>query len=310
MSGISFSCNSKMEEGPTFSLLEKTELIGLPGASGISVSQDSIFIVGDNSPFLYRLDLQGKLISKNPIYATDNFIQGEIQKDIKPDLEAMELVQSERGKELIIFGSGSKSPERDIFLKVLLEGEPEMESHSLESFYNMLRGLKIMEGIELNIEAVALAENDLLLLNRDENLIFRFNYMEFLNFLKNKENMPVPEIISVDLPEISGIEAGFSGATYLPESQVLIITASVEDTPNAYDDGQVLGSFIGVVSLSEIGNAGAYKFVLLSEGNVPLQTKVESVAVSKNLSEKEVELFLVTDSDGGVSNLLKGRLKW
>lgn len=310
MAGLNFSCNSKIEKEASFSLVEKTELAAIPGSSGISVFENSLFIVGDNSPFLYRMDLKGNLISKTTIYSTDNFIQGEIQKNIKPDFEAMELVHLPGGSELVIFGSGSKSPERDIFLRVLLKGEPEVESHRLDSFYDMLRGLKIMKDIELNIEAVAYAEKDLLLLNRDENLIFRFNYQEFLEFLKHKEKMPLPEVISVDLPEIDGIEAGFSGATYLPESQILFVTASVEDTPNAYDDGKVLGSFVGAVPLNKIGNAAAYKFVLLSEGKDPMPAKVESVAVSKIISENEVELFLVTDSDGGISHLLRGILKW
>lgn len=307
---LSLSCESKVKEKISFSLLEEKVLEEIPGASGIAVFQGSIYVVGDNSPFLYRLDLQGQLSSKTTIYNIENFIEGEIQKNIKPDFEAMELVQNENGRELIIFGSGSKSPERDIFLKLLLDPKPQVESYSLGAFYDMLRGFKIMEGVELNIEAVAIAENDLLLLNRDENMIFRFNYRKFLNFINNGEKMPVPEIISVDLPEISGIEAGFSGATYLREKKVLFLTASVEDTPNAYEDGEVLGSFIGVVPLDEIGDAGAYKFALLSDGNFPMQIKVESVSVSEVISEKEVRLFLVTDSDGEVSNLVKGSLKW
>lgn len=43
--------------------------------------------------------------------------------------------------------------------------------------------------------------------------------------------------------------ACFSGATSFKEKPYFIFTAAVEDTPNAYDDLDILDSFIGVIKI-------------------------------------------------------------
>src|SRR3712207_8318455 len=50
-------------------------------------------------------------------------------------------------------------------------------------------------------------------------------------------------------PEINGLKAGFSGASFFEDK--IFITASVENTNDAYLDGEVLGSFVGYIPRSE-----------------------------------------------------------
>ncbi|KEO74919.1 hypothetical protein EL17_04380 [Anditalea andensis] len=291
-----------------FKLSEITTLENIPAASGIGIHEKHMLIIGDNSPYLYLLDHTAKPLSKIPIYPLDNYKDGEIAKSIKPDFEALELVKGKVDDEVLIFGSGSKSPQRDIFIHVTLAEQPVIKTYNLVSFYNQLRDNKILRGYELNIEAVALYENKLMLFNRGKNLIFIYDYEEFLRFLNSKAPYPPPSVKELELPKINGFVSGFSGATVIPETSTLIFTTSVEDTPNAYDDGEVLGSFICMIDLDRLDEG--VKHFLIEDRNQPMKIKVESVTVLNKISESKIEILLVTDSDGGESLLLKGHLIW
>src|SRR5690606_20745831 len=141
---------------------------------------------------------------------------------------------------------------------------------------------------------------------RRKNVIFTVNYKDFLGFIEN--NSPFPEIKFAEfkLPDINGIEAGFSGATAWGKSKILI-TSSVEDTDNAYDDEEILGSFIGVISLDDNKINETINWVSIQNENKPL--KIESIAVDNENSERDIDVVLVTDSDGDKSLILKGNLK-
>src|SRR5690606_31605005 len=107
--------------------------------------------------------------------------------------------------------------------------------------------------------------------------------------------------------EINGMEAGFSGATILQNK--LIFTASVEDTPNAIDDGEILGSYVGIIDLQHLTDQMQPPCVRVSDDSRPLHIKVEAVAVTAS-TDTRAELLLFTDPDGGHSELLKATLEW
>lgn len=291
------------------SLTEIISLDNIPGASGIGSNDKHIVIIGDNSPYLYLLDHDTKPLGIIPIYPLDNVENGEIPKKIKPDFEALELLKGETHEEIFIFGSGSRSPQRDIFIHVTLSTEPKVKTYSLVSFYDQLRKMDIMNNFELNIEAVAIHENKLLLLNRGKNLIFTYDYRDFLRFLNEEIPYPQPIVNELNLPQINGFISGFSGATVIPGTSTLLFTTSVEDTPNAYDDGKVLGSYIGMVDLNHFDNSLKYQLVK-DEEQKPLKIKIESVSIFNQISPNELELLMVTDSDGDESLLLRALLTW
>lgn len=276
----------------------------IPSASGISTFNNHLFLIGDNAPFLYEVDEDLYLVSKTQIYS-DEHLQGDIiAKKLKPDFEAFELINE---KELIIFGSGSKSPERDCFIRVFLGEKVAVKPYNITPFYNHLKSLDIMLGSELNIEALAAHNGKLFLFNRRRNIIFSFDYKAFIEHLDKGAAIPTILATKVNLPKINGIEAGLSGATTTNTHQ-LIFTASVENTSNAYDDGAVLGSFVGMVDIEKIEDQAAYQYVLIENEGAPL--KVESVAVQNENADNQADLLLVTDSDGGESLLLKVQLEW
>jgi hypothetical protein len=289
-----------------FQLLHKTVSTDVPSASGMVKHLGFHFIVGDDSPYLFKLDGEFALISKFPILPDWGALTTDrIPKKDKPDFEAMEKIGE---KELVVFGSGSKSPQRDQFLRIYLTDPLSVKSHSLSNFYGHLKNMPVMKDSELNIEAVAYDQDELFLFNRHKNVVFRMSYPDFINFLESGTGFLKVEAYTFDLPEIKGMEAGFSGATVFQKEHRIIITASVEDTDNAYDDGEILGSFLGMVPISGLGDKNAIQWCLIKADGKPL--KVESVCVDQHRKEKGLGVVLTTDSDGGPSLFLKGILTW
>ncbi|MCF8460036.1 MAG: hypothetical protein K9G46_04880 [Flavobacteriales bacterium] len=286
-------------------VIDVLPLVAVPSASGIAICGNLIFAIGDDSPFLHQLDRKLKPISNWPLFTSEQMETGRIPKSEKPDLEAMELVN---GEELVIFGSGSKSPERDVFIRVKVNEPPRTETYYISEFYSHLKELPVMEGSELNIEAAAFHNGKMLLFNRRSPVLFEFNYEGFIKHLIQNGPIPPVNAYKIQLPCIDGVDSGFSGATVSMQTGRLIVTASVEDTSNAYDDGRVLGSFVGWVPLDEYERSENYEFVRLQNENHVF--KVESVALEHENSDTELIVLMTTDNDGGISQLIRARLNW
>ncbi len=288
-----------------FKLVGQPTATSIPSTSGMVWHKNFYYTIGDDSPYLYKLDREFGIISRTEIYGGKDSLSGNrIPKSAKPDFEAMELVKN---RELIIFGSGSKSPQRDQFLKIPLKDPLTVECYSLSNFYTYLKELPIMRDSELNIEAVAYHRDTLYIFNRRKNIIFTVPYKDFIHYLESAADFPKVDAKAFELPNINGVEAGFSGATVVGKQKILVITASVEDTDNAYDDGQILGSYLGVLPLADIIGKNDIRWQLL-ETATPL--KVESVCVADHKTAEGLEVTLSTDSDGGPSLFLKGSLNW
>lgn len=298
-----FACQSpaNME----FKISHQQILKDVPSASGIVAHRDSYFVIGDDTPFLFKLNKEFDTIAHYPIHiASEDLKNRRIKKADKPDFEALEMISED---EIVGFGSGSKSPERDVFIRISMEDTLSVQQYSLTGFYDALKKMEVLNDSELNIEAAAYHADSLYLLNRRKNVIFRVNYRDFLDHVANEAAYPEITYSEYELPEMNGIEAGFSGADVSHDGK-MVITASVEDTDNAYDDGEVLGSFIGVASLQTERIIEPIEWVEIE--NTTETLKVESVTIDAEISENEFDVILVTDSDGGESLILKGNLKW
>lgn len=284
-------------------ITQHRKLFNIPSGSGIVKNGAHYYIIGDDSHFLFKLNERFETVAKIELIES-NFVVGDrIQKLKKSDFESLEMIGDE---ELIAFGSGSRSAQRDVFLHISLKSPVKIEHYDLSGFYDGLRNLEIMENSELNIEGVTLFDGFLLLFNRKKNNIFKLKYSEFLNYLINQSNFPKLEIHEFSLPKINGIEAGFSGATVLKNASKIIFTASVEDTTNAFDDGEILGSFIGVIGIENAVIARNFEYCAIP--NIDEIFKVESVTVVQETSRDETRLILITDDDLGNSVLIEATL--
>lgn len=275
----------------------------VPSASGVVKFDENFYVIGDDSPFLFRIDSEFNLFSKTPIYTTENLRGNTIPKIDKPDFEAMEMINE---TELLVFGSGSKSPERNVCVLVKIGQEISYKEFDLSLFYGHLRNMEMMDSYELDIEGLAFTGDLLHLFNRGRNIIFSFSYKEFMAYCKTGKDFPIPKTSLFTLPEINGLEAGFSGATTFADKSYFIFTAAVEDAPNAYEDGDILGSFIGVIPIQEGKVSSDFLIKRIPNPGFPL--KVESVIIDKVLSETQTDLVLVTDNDGAPSEILRLRM--
>lgn len=282
-------------------------LKNVPSASGITKTKNGIYIIGDNTPWIYKISTDLEVIEKLPIL--NDFSDSIIPKNIKPDFEAITEVEWGQTKELFIFGSGSKSPQRNILIGIEFGEDTKVNTYDLTEFYNTIKSSTKLDENNLNIEAAAANEKNLFLFNRGENMILKYKLSEFIDYIKNKGACPIPNYYTIILPRFNGVYAGFSGASFIPNEEKIIFTASLENTNNPIDDGEILGSYIGAIMLKEIKNDYQPDCILISNNKQPLKIKVESIEVMSNNDTLGIEILLVTDNDKGGSEIIKANLK-
>ncbi|CAM3313754.1 DUF6929 family protein [Zobellia roscoffensis] len=276
----------------------------VPSASGITKSGDSFYVVGDDSPYLFEVKGDGEILNKTAIYSTALLEGNRLDKVKKPDFEALETINN---NEILAFGSGAKSPERDIFLHIYTKDSVSIKTYQITEFYDNLRKHSILKDAHLNIEGVALYHKNIYLFNRGKNVIFNFVYSDLLDFLENRKPFPAFTTMAYELPKIDGYQSGFSGATILEDENLVIFTASVEKTGTAYNDGEIAGSFIGVIPIVNGTFSKQYRVAPIPNSDEPL--KVESVTVANKIAHNKFEVALVTDDDKGNSLRLNCLLK-
>ncbi|MFL5730741.1 MAG: DUF6929 family protein [Cytophagaceae bacterium] len=299
-------------------IVKKAILEHIPSASGMEVINGIIYVVGDNSPYLYKLDHSLKLLEKIEIFKTETE-DGLIPKPVKPDMECMAKLSINNYPHIIMMGSGSKSPYRDVACLVKLPTNYNrrhvVTQINVADLYNLLRSNdEIMNGGELNLEGAAVSRDNFILFNRSSsgsrNVALYFHLEEFIEYLQGHTEMtPFPVIRDYDLPSINGVRSGFSGADVFEDK--LFFTSAVENTTNAIDDGEVFGSFVGWMPASKVANMkGAPRNENAIQGTVqlmyedkPYLGKVESISVYEKDEDKYIALA-VTDSDGGDSEIL------
>jgi hypothetical protein len=274
------------------------ELLSLSGVENIG---KEIFVTGDNLPNLYKINEAGKILKSYTLIPKTEFEGGLMPKHLKPDFEGMCKVKFQSGYFIFIFGSGSKSPQRDVLFVVNPEDKTNVKKHSLFDFYSSMRIQGNISSSDLNIEAAIYYDGKILLFNRGNNIIIEYTVEDLFQHLENKKFNPAFKFYQIFLPVLKNIPAGFSGADIFEDR--IIFTASVENTFNWVDDGEVLGSYLGFISLKNLKDKYTPPCKLIEENGEILKLKIESVAIKK-VSPNGTELILVSDSDGGNSEII------
>jgi hypothetical protein len=299
-------------------ILNKILFADIPSASGLEIIEDKIYVVGDDSPYLYVLDLKTlKLTDTIPLFDSKDFGSGRIPKALKPDLECLTTIELAGEKYLLALGSGS-APTRDKAYTLKVPVNPgaaaEVREYSLEPLYRILRQNKeMLNGDLLNLEAAAAtAQGDLFLWQRaaatGANVVLQFKTAEFMQSLSGTDTqLPTFVATPFNLPDIAGLSARFSGA--YAYQNLLFFTASVENTNDAIQDGEVLGSFVGYmpVPARESSNTNLPIFTTLireTDGST-YKGKVESIAIVSSEGQGTYRGLAFTDNDDGASELLE-----
>jgi len=280
----------------------------LASASGIEFVDGKIYIVGDDSPYLFQLDEDWNIIDKQKISGIDLIVNGRTPKKLKADFESMAYLKEDGEDKLLILSSGSKRTKRDTAFLIPLSGNGKLIKKNMRPIFNSIKqeaGLKPEN--KINIEGLAFSNNKVYLLHRGNisgNFIVEIEREPLLSFIKSETNL-LPEVKAhpFNLPNDKGIAAGFSGTCILAEYSGMLFTASLENTNNEIEDGAVSGSYIGFISFSKM-NKGNFVIQLLTENGNTLQKKQEGITV-KSIEGNKITVLSVCDNDDGSSDLFE-----
>ncbi|MFO0675249.1 MAG: hypothetical protein U0169_01865 [Polyangiaceae bacterium] len=240
-------------------------------------------VLQDDANFIALVD--GDSVRSIPLPAAKDgrrqFSEELGNKQNKLDLEACVVVD----KTLVAFGSGSTRERERIVIATGLDcDQPKVQTVLAPQFYRLLRENKAFSGSELNLEGAAKIGDRLVLFQRGNgaaidglapvNATCEVSYDALWEYLQTGAGAPEPlEVKQYDLGTIGTVPWTFSDATVAPSGS-LVFLATAEDSPNAYDDGVVIGVAVGVLDES-----GARMTPLRTSDGSLVRDKAEGISI-------------------------------
>ncbi len=255
------------------------EINGIGSASGLFLNKDLLYVIGDNSGYLNEYNIKTSQLRKIQILTDPGLNHLEnIPKALKPDFEII----CQHGDKLYILGSGSTS-KRNLMIEFDLKTQ-EVIQHDLTSTYNKLKTISNINDENFNLEGAIYTGTNWLLFNRG-------NGAEQKNGIFVIEEATLPDankakFVGFKLPNIDHIESTFTDAVLVKNEIFFIATA--EDTNSTYQDGEILGSFVGSINLDTLKLTFSHK--------IPGSHKFEGITFLKQSSDK-IEFLLCEDRD-------------
>lgn len=260
-------------------------------ASGLVRHGKHFYVVADDAQVLgyFRWGRPARVINilqRPPLPANSS-----LRAKVKPDFEALTLLESGPEASLLAVCSGSgEYRDSAVYLPLSQDGRPKARVEiDLKPLYDKLRE----RFSQLNVEGVSVVKDRVRLLQRgnsskDPNAIIDLDLEAFLRAVKKEQRISpdiVREIKEIDLGTTAGSDGPvrwtFTDLCPLEDGRS-VFTAAAEDTDNPYEDGEILGSAIGVLELD--GTISSFR-------RVKQKIKLEGVAVKGRM------LYLVTDAD-------------
>lgn len=255
------------------------QIIGIGSASGLVYKDNALWIIGDDSDFLYEYHIDSKEINRYPLI--ENMSENILKKD-KPDFEAITLL----GEDLYIFGSGS-TEKRNKMIQVNAATKKIIASNEIANLYRVIQSFGKIKSEDFNLEGAIYNGKSWYLFNRgngisNKNIVFT---------IKGENLTDQFTILSNDykLPKIIGVRTSFTDAILVDNTIYFLATA--EDTVSTYEDGEVLGSIIGNIDLKTMKINFTKK--------ISNTQKFEGLTLYSNSKEK-IEFLLCEDKDTDV----------
>jgi hypothetical protein len=249
-------------------------IIGIGAASGLVFLDDALYIIADNSSFLYHYDLNKNELEKIKLFESS---QENLKKKEKLDFESI----TKKGNKLHIFGSGSTN-KRELKFSYNIENH-KVKSKKTSKLYKKLKQNQQFDSDDLNIEGAFYYANHQYLFQRGngenaKNGVFMINENKDITFTK------------INLPTIKNIQATFTDAI-LVEDKIYFL-AAVENTNSTYNDGEIYGCFIGRMSLN---------FEIEFVNQISEHQKFEGLTLHES-GNSEISFLLCEDNDKEESN--------
>lgn len=253
-------------------------------ASSLIAHQGWLHVVADDDHHLSTFRVEDATFH-HTVRLFDGELPGDkkARKKLKSDLEALALLppakQYPHGA-LLAIGSGSKdNRQRAVIVPLNAAGLPTAVERTLD-LAPLYRQLPFAD---LNIEGAFIHRHTLHLLQRgnkgnDESALISCPLADVL------AGTATPHITPVSLPDINGVPLGFTDGFALPDD-CIVFSAVAEDTGDSYNDGQCVGTAIGL-----LGPQGQ----LLHLNTLAEPHKIEGIAP---VPGDRQALYAVTDAD-------------
>lgn len=253
-------------------------ITGVGAASGLFLHDDTLFIVSDDSNYLYQYDLPSKHLHKTLLVDMDGENEN-VQKKKKLDLESI----TKSGDNFWLFASGSKLNRNQAFqISALPDSNP--TPYSVAGLYDTLRNSLNIGEKDFNIEgSIMITQDSLLLFNRG-NGPNAINGIIALHRSRPQQAKFTP----IQLPAINGNTTGFTDAILVNDN--IYFLAAAEGGSSSYSDGKIGGSQIGRLNVRDLS--------LESIETISTQQKFEGITLQRE-DDETIHFLLCDDPDNG-----------
>lgn len=285
----------------------------LSAASGIVAVGPRLLVIGDDQVHLGVFDSTkptrpGQLLRLFPQNLPDDH---NARKRQKPDLEVLVVIPGENGVCSVLALPSGSEPNRVLGSFLSFNEKFKLSRRPMPvDFTPVYRALKFSFP-ELNIEgALAAPQSNILTLfqrgngSKGQNATIDLNLSAILAAVTAQ--MPVSEnailhIRKYDLGHLDDVALSFTDAVAV-DTQTALFVAAAEKSNSTYHDGEVVGSLLGFMNLTN----GRFTFL----GVLP-KLKVEGLAIQSR-AERRLNVFLVTDADDPnvAAELLLAEVTW
>ncbi|MEN5234532.1 DUF6929 family protein [Sphingobacterium faecium] len=222
---------------------------GISAASGLVYQNNHLYLIADNSQYLYDFSLDNRQLSKIQLDKTSGDLEN-MAKAKKPDFEAIAFDQNQ----FYIYGSGST-----VNRNIRLTYQKDVHKEDFSKVYQDLQQKFQVDQDNFNIEGVIHTNDEIWLFNRGngqktQNGIFK------INKLKYEES----SFSAITLPLIDQVQTAFTDAILVDDHVYFI--AAAEASNSTYLDGEIAGTVLGkfkrndLKSLETIRIPGKHKF--------------------------------------------------
>jgi len=173
------------------------------------------------------------------------------RKATKPDVEALLLLDAGSSPRLVALGSGSTERRRAGYAWQLADDGSLAEQFIALDLGPLYDTIAARTGATVNVEGACQLGDEVLLLLRSSstgaNRLATLRAWRLAQSIDTGNVAPdlLERLVDCELGTLGGVRLGFTDATVVDGA--LWFTAAAEDTANAYDDGMVAGSVLGVL---------------------------------------------------------------